>query len=74
MIELDLRGTDSKTDDEERICVVCYKNEPVVMSTCCLKVNTCMACAHVLYDNKVVGEVTCMNCRKNVTRVYRILL
>jgi len=44
-------------------CVICFSNKAVAMSTCCFKVNKCIACTNLLFKNERVGDVTCEHCR-----------
>jgi hypothetical protein len=74
VIQLSLRGEDEAlTDENDTECLICRENKAVVLSICCAKLTSCIACARTLYEGKTVGQVRCMNCREEVQHVMRIL-
>ena len=72
-IQMKLRGDDeASTDTNKDVCFVCHDNKAVVASFCCGKLTSCISCSKILYEDKDVGEVSCLNCREVVRNVARI--
>jgi len=72
-IQMTLRGQDEAENDENgNVCFICHANKAIVASTCCGKITTCLACSRTMYQNKMVGQVPCINCRADVEHVLRI--
>mmetsp|Transcript_60805 Transcript_60805/g.148943 ORF Transcript_60805/g.148943 Transcript_60805/m.148943 type:complete len:161 (+) Transcript_60805:165-647(+) len=75
-IQMNLRGADEEVSDSayEEVCMLCNsKKACVVSSFCCGKRTTCVSCSREWYQNKLIGQVKCLNCNENVEHVVRVL-